>query len=73
MTQDPSRSIRLFGTEEPVTPPRLLSAGPLSAELEAGNLRYVRWHGVEVMRAISFCCRYHAPASSSSACCFTSA
>lgn len=57
MTQDPGRSLRLFGTDEPVTPPRLLSAGPLTAELEAGNLRYIRWQGVEVMRAISFIVR----------------
>ena len=57
MTQEPSRSIRLFGTDEAVAPPRLLSAGPLTAELEAGNLRYIRWHGIEVMRAISFIVR----------------
>ena len=57
MTHEPSRSIRLFGTDEPVAPPRLLSAGPLTAELEAGNLRYVRWRGIEVMRAISFIVR----------------
>ncbi len=57
MTGQPSRSIRLFGTDEPVAPPRLLSAGPLTAELEAGNLRYIRFGGVEVMRAISFIVR----------------
>lgn len=57
MSDIPSRSIRLYGTDEPVTPPHLLVAGPLSAELEAGNLRYVRMNGVEVMRAISFIVR----------------
>ena len=39
----PSLSVRLFGTEEPVAPPELLKAGPLTAELEAGNLRYIRY------------------------------
>lgn len=57
MTDIPSRGIRLFGTDQPVAPPRLLRAGPLSAELEAGNLRYIRMGGVEVMRAISFIVR----------------
>ena len=53
----PSRNIRLFGTDEPVEAPRLLRAGPLSAELEAGNLRYIRFDGIEMIRAISFIVR----------------
>jgi D-apionolactonase len=53
----PSRAIRLFGTEEPVVPPVLLEAGPLTAELEDGNLRYIRFHGREMLRAISFIVR----------------
>ncbi len=53
----PSRGIRLFGTDEPVTPTRVLRAGPLSAELDAGNLRYIRLGGTEVLRAISFIVR----------------
>ena len=57
MTEAPSRSIRLFGTDQPVAPPRVLSAGPLTAELEAGNLRYIRLSGVEMIRAISFIVR----------------
>ena len=52
-----SRDIKLFGTDEPVAEPILLQAGPLSAELEDGNLRYVRFHGVEMLRAISFIVR----------------
>lgn len=55
--QNPSRAIALFGTDEPVTPPRILRAGKLSAELDAGNLRYIRWNGEEVLRAISFIVR----------------
>ena len=52
-----SDSIRLYGTDEPVEPPRILQAGPLKAELQAGNLRYVRYHGFEMIRAISFVVR----------------
>lgn len=36
---------------------RVLSAGPLSAEFEAGNLRSIRWHGHEAIRAISYLVR----------------
>jgi hypothetical protein len=53
----PIREIMLFGTDEPVTPPVILQAGPLRAELEEGNLRYIRFHGREVLRAISFIVR----------------
>ena len=52
-----SDSIRLYGTDEPVEPPRIVQAGPLRAELEAGNLRYVRYRGHEMIRAISFIVR----------------
>jgi D-apionolactonase len=52
-----SDSIRLYGTDEPVEAPRILRAGPLSAELDAGNLRHIRYHGREMIRAISFIVR----------------
>jgi D-apionolactonase len=52
-----SRSVRLFGTEEPVQEAIILRAGPLSAELEDGNLRYIRFNGSEVLRAISYIVR----------------
>jgi hypothetical protein len=35
----------------------LLRAGPLSAELEGGNLRYIRFEGREMLRAVSFIVR----------------
>ena len=54
---EPSLSVRLFGTEEPVSPPEVLRAGSLTAELEAGNLRYIRFEGVELLRAVSFIVR----------------
>jgi hypothetical protein len=53
----PSRNIALFGTNEEVAPPRVLRAGKLSVELEAGNLRYIRWDNEEVLRAVSFIVR----------------
>ena len=53
----PSRAVKLFGTEEPVTQPTLLRAGPLTCELEAGNLRYIRLAGKEALRAVAFIVR----------------
>ena len=52
-----SRSLLLFGTDEAVEPPRRLAAGPLSVELDRGNLRYIGWGGLEVIRAIAFVIR----------------
>jgi len=57
MTTQPSRAVRLYGTEEEVAQPRLLRAGALTAELEAGNLRYIRYAGAEVLRAVSYIVR----------------
>ena len=57
MAEAPSRGIMLFGTEEPPAETRLLKAGPLSAELDAGNLRYIRHDGREAIRAISYVVR----------------
>ena len=52
-----SDSIRLYGTNEAVEPPRFLQAGPLTVEFEAGNLRYIRYRGHEMIRAVSFVVR----------------
>ena len=52
-----SRAVRLCGTELVDPPMRTLTAGPLSAELDNGALRYVRFGGVEVLRAIAFLVR----------------
>ena len=57
MSEALTRGVRLYGTDEPVIPPRLLRAGELTAELEAGNLRYIRFGGVEMIRAVSFIVR----------------
>ncbi len=57
MAEAPSRAIMRFGTDEPAAETRLLTAGPLTAELDAGNLRYIRHHGREAIRAISYVVR----------------
>jgi D-apionolactonase len=57
MTTAPPRAIMLFGTEQAVAPPKMLRAGPLTVELENGNLRYIRYRGVEVLRAVAFLAR----------------
>lgn len=48
---------KLYGTNEPPVAWRTVQAGPLSVDLENGQLRYVRFGGVEVLRAISFLAR----------------
>ncbi len=57
MTAPPTRAVKLFGTDEPPAETRLLTAGPLTAELDAGNLRYIRFQGREAIRAISYVAR----------------
>jgi hypothetical protein len=53
----PSRAVRLYGTEEIGPSSRKLTAGPLTAELENGQLRYVAFKGVEALRGIAFLVR----------------
>lgn len=53
----PSRAVVLCGTEQPDTPGRVLKAGPLSVEFDNGQLRYLKVHGVEVLRVIGFLVR----------------
>ena len=57
MPDAPSRNAILYGTEQQVPPPITLRAGPLSAEFEGGNLRSLRWHGFEMLRAVSYVVR----------------
>ena len=57
MAEFPSRATMLFGTEEPAARARVLKAGPLTAELDAGNLRYIRYEGREAIRAIAYVVR----------------
>lgn len=53
----PARPIKLFGTEAEAAKPRKLSAGSLSAVLDNGALRYIRFDGNEVLRGISYIVR----------------
>ncbi|QQP90602.1 hypothetical protein IGS68_04990 [Skermanella sp. TT6] len=46
-----------YGTGTPPAVPRVLRAGGLSAELEDGAVRAVRWHGVEILRGIGYLVR----------------
>jgi hypothetical protein len=53
----PSRPIALCGTEQPNVVGRVLSAGPISVELDNGQLRYLKVDGIEVLRAVGFLVR----------------
>src|ERR1700752_1554763 len=53
-TTNLSRAIALCGTEQPDVVGRTLTAGPMSVELDNGQLRYLRVGGVEVLRAVAF-------------------
>jgi len=56
-TPKPSRAILLTGTEQPDVVGRRLTAGPLSVELDNGQLRYLKLDGIEVLRAVAFLVR----------------
>jgi D-apionolactonase len=52
-----SRNVLLTGAEQEEPTPRRLVAGPFAALLDAGQLRTIRWRGVEIIRAVSFLVR----------------
>lgn len=54
---DAHREICLYGTDQVLPAPRLLTAGPVSVEFENGALRHIRYDGIEVVRAIAFLAR----------------
>jgi hypothetical protein len=53
----PKRDIKLFGTEQRDSKGRELKAGPVTAMLDNGALRYIKLGDVEVLRAIAFLVR----------------
>jgi len=55
--KQPSRAIKLFGTEVPDGKRRELRAGPISAVFDSGALRYIRYHGEEALRGIAYIVR----------------
>lgn len=57
MQSGSERAKRLYGTSEPLASYRILRAGPLSARLEDGNLRAIRFAGQECLRAVSYIIR----------------
>ena len=54
---EPGAAVILYGTEQPPAPIRRFAQGPLSFDLEAGKLRYIRLQGIEVLRCIAFVVR----------------
>ena len=50
-------SIELFGTGQEPTPHRILKVGRLEVRLENGNLRYIKFNTVEVIRAVTYMVR----------------
>lgn len=57
MNMSVSEGQRLFGTDKTQAPHRILRAGALDMRLENGNLRYVKFGGVEILRAVSYVVR----------------
>ena len=57
MTTAPSEALRLYGTEEEAPAGRTLGAGALTATLEAGKLRWIRYGGTEALRGLAFVVR----------------
>ena len=57
MTGDATEAVILYGTEQPPAPVQRFQRGPLSFDLEAGKLRYIRLAGIEVLRSIAFVVR----------------
>ena len=50
-------ALKLTGTAEIEPPHRLLRAGDLTATLDGGGLRWVKWRGTEILRGLGFLVR----------------
>ena len=57
MTTAPSEALKLYGTEQEAPAARTLSAGGLTAALDAGKLRWIRYGGTEALRGLAFVVR----------------
>lgn len=57
MTTSADRAFLLYGTTRTEPAPTELKAGRLTAKLVGGNLRDIRYQGIDVLRAISFLVR----------------
>ena len=56
-TTGASRNVMLCGTEQSDVVGRVVKVGPMQVEFDNGQLRYLKVHGVEVLRAIGFLVR----------------
>jgi hypothetical protein len=52
-----TRAVKLYGTDVPDGKRRILEAGHISAMLDNGALRYIKYRGVEVLRGIAYLLR----------------
>ncbi|MDH7792384.1 hypothetical protein [Ochrobactrum sp. AN78] len=52
-----THAIFLTGTDVLESPKQVFKAGKLEATLDSGALRWIRWHGIEILRAIMFLVR----------------
>ena len=52
-----TRAVKLTGTDAPEGKRRILEAGPITAMLDNGAIRYIRFKGAEVLRGIAFLVR----------------
>ena len=57
MTTAPSEALTLYGTEQEAPAARTLAAGALTASLDAGKLRWIRYGGTEALRGLAFVVR----------------
>ena len=57
MTTAPTEALKFYGTEQEAPAARILNAGALSAEFEAGKLRWIRFGGAEALRGLAFVVR----------------
>ena len=57
MTTAPSEALKLYGTEQEAPEARTITAGALTATLEAGKLRWIRYGGTEALRGLAFVVR----------------
>ena len=55
--QAASPAVILYGTEHPPASIDCFQLGPLSFDLEAGKIRYIRFAGIEALRCIAFVVR----------------
>ena len=57
MTTAPTEALKLYGTEDAVPAVRTLGAGALTAALDTGKLRWIRYGGTEALRGLAFVVR----------------